>query len=147
MNASTAQRLLRTPRVLRVVHNLQWESQARQSAGTRHLPRELHSLVLTAYERDYLNWYHGDPLKRSLVQAQKRSVNNRTELLASERCACFHCGARFRPQAIRVWLKDSRDHTALCPECDTDAVLGDASGYVLGDDFLRRMRMRWFGEE
>ena len=79
------------------------------STGPHHHPH-------SAYERDYLNWYHGDPLKRSLVQAHTHSINHGEELKRSARCGCFHFGARFRPEAITVWVRDSRDRTAFCPE-------------------------------
>jgi len=108
------------------------------STGPHHHPH-------SAYERDYLNWYHGDPLKRSLVQAHTHSINHGEELKRSARCGCFHFGARFRPEAITVWVRDSRDRTAFCPECHMDAVIGDASGYPLSDEFLQGMERRWFG--
>lgn len=141
----TAHRSLRRPRVLRVIPGIRRDkSRPGQQRPWLCLPRELNNHQLSAYERDYLNWYHGDPLKRSLVQARKHSVNNRTEVLESRQCGCFHCGARFSPGAITTWLKDSRDHTASCPECDMDAVLGDASGYHLSDEFLAAMQARWY---
>jgi acetone carboxylase gamma subunit len=33
---------------------------------------------------------------------------------------------------------------ALCPRCEIDSVLGDASGYPITHDFLSKMRHYWF---
>ena len=137
---------LAQPKVLRVVHSIRREQAAITFAQQRrNIPRELNNYGLSAYERDYLNWYHGDPLKVSFVQAHKQSINHRAELLASERCGCFHCGEEFAPRAITDWVQDSKDATAFCPHCDIDAVIGDASGYPITVEFLSAMRVRWFG--
>jgi hypothetical protein len=137
-----------TPRVLRVVHSIHRE-RAQHTFNQRRtrMPKELFSQQLSAWERDYLNWYHGDPLKRSLTIARKHSQDNRAEVLGSSECGCFHCGARFAPQAIDTWVRDAHDDTAFCPSCDIDAVLGDASGYALTDEFLAAMKCRWYGED
>lgn len=134
------------PKVLRVVHSIHRENRSRDDAAAVRIPKELYSQQLSAYERDYLNWYHGDPLKRSLVQAHRRSAGHRTEVLASRCCGCFHCGAQFPPRAITAWVKDANEATAFCPRCDIDAVLGDASGYPITPAFLAEMRERWFGD-
>ena len=34
--------------------------------------------------------------------------------------------------------------TALCPNCGTDAVIGDRSGYPIEPSFLTRMNEAWF---
>lgn len=98
-------------------------------------------------KRDYLNWYHGDPLKRSFTIARKHSQNNRSELNASERCGCFHCGEQFGPRTIADWFKERPEDTAICPSCDIDAVVGDASGYPITAEFLDAMKLRWYGAE
>ncbi len=134
------------PKVLRVVHSIHRENRSKDNAAVVRIPKELYIYQLSAYERDYLNWYHGDPLKRSLVQAHRRSAGHRTEVLASQRCGCFHCGAQFPPRAITAWVKDAKEATAFCPQCDIDAVIGDASGYPITPEFLAEMRERWFGD-
>lgn len=35
--------------------------------------------------------------------------------------------------------------TAECPYCHIDAVIGDASGFPITEEFLRKMMHRWFG--
>jgi hypothetical protein len=136
------------PTVLRVVHSIRRDQALRtfEQRKTR-VPKELYNHQLSAWERDYLNWYHGDPLKKSLVQAHKRSQNHRAEVMASTRCGCYHCGERFPPQAITEWAKDAQSGTAFCPYCDIDAVIGDASGYPITAEFLEPMKLRWFGED
>ena len=139
---------LKAPTVLRVVHSIRRDQALRtfEQRKTR-VPKELYNHQLSAYERDYLNWYHGDPLKRSFTIAHRHSMDHRTEVQASERCGCFHCGAQFAPQAISSWIKDVHEDTAFCPECDIDAVIGDASGYPITSEFLDAMKLRWFGDQ
>ncbi|MCC6936737.1 MAG: hypothetical protein IT226_00810 [Flavobacteriales bacterium] len=117
-----------------VVHNGNW------SPAVARIMREVTNPKYSAFERDYLEWYHHDPLKRSTREAQKHSYNHRMELIASRRCGCFQCGAIFRPTEITEWMEDSTDHTASCPDCDTDAVIGDASGYPITTEFLLEMQ-------
>jgi hypothetical protein len=162
MNSTSRNPLTAAPHVMRasVVHRnahtlhggrshvttLLVRSASETEAHARAL-RELHAPNLSAYERDYLNWYHGDPLKRSLSKAHDHSMNHRAELMASQHCGCFQCGSRFSPVAITEWVRDAMDDTALCPHCDIDAVLGDASGYPITEEFLRSMKLSWFGED
>ena len=139
---------LKAPTVLRVVHSIKRDQALRtfELRKTR-IPKELYNHQLSAWERDYLNWYHGDPLKRLFSIARKHSANHRSELRASAQCGCFHCGALFAPRAIGQWVKDKLEDTAFCPECDIDAVIGDASGYPLTPEFLEAMKVRWYGED
>ncbi|RLT40457.1 MAG: cytoplasmic protein [Chloroflexi bacterium] len=81
-----------------------------------------------------------------LDAADEHSTRNRLEVLASERCGCFCCGAIFAPDAIWNWLDTTDPHTAFCPQCGINAVLGDASGLPITLDFLREMNVRWFDE-
>ncbi len=137
---------LAAPRVLRVVHSVYREQRfPHQRTWRDRVPKELFNHRLSAYERDYLNWYHGDPLRISPSQARTHSANHRAEVMASGRCGCFRCGAHFSPKAITQWVRDSRDDTAFCPACDIDAVIGDASGYPLDADFLEAMGAPVFG--
>ena len=125
---------------LTVVHSIY------RTAAEERIIREVTNPKYTAYERDYLEWYHHDPLKRSTTQAHAHSYNHRTELLMGKRCGCFHCGALFNTQRITEWMEASKDWTASCPECDMDAVIGEASGYPLTTEFLSQMQQDWFPE-
>lgn len=82
-----------------------------------------------------------------LLRAQQHAQRNRGEIEDSDRCACFHCGAAFRPTAIVGWVRNDarREHdTARCPSCGFDAVLGSASGLRLTPEFLGRARRQWY---
>jgi hypothetical protein len=77
-----------------------------------------------------------------LERAHKHSFKSRRELEKSDRCGCFYCEETFPPSAITEWVDDG--HTAMCPFCGIDSVLGSASGLELSKDFLHRMNERWF---
>lgn len=81
-----------------------------------------------------------------LEAAHERSINHRTAVLASEQCGCFSCLALFAPDEIRAWVDEDGGvgQTALCPRCGIDSVIGSASGFELGPEFLARMKARWF---
>jgi len=76
------------------------------------------------------------------VAAHPHSRAHRTELQSSESCGCFFCFRTFGFGDITRWT--DAEQTALCPRCGIDAVLGDASGFRIHDDFLRRMHRHWF---
>ena len=79
-----------------------------------------------------------------LIQAHQHSKNNKTEILNSHVCGCFHCKKIFTPNEIKNWLNDKKDQTALCPSCQIDAVVGDASGFEITEIFLNDMNKKWF---
>lgn len=83
-----------------------------------------------------------------LEQAHGASSFHRHKIRASAMCGCFYCKTKFPPKKITEWI-DSERHpvglTALCPICGIDAVIGDASGFPLTDQFLTDMHERWFG--
>lgn len=78
-----------------------------------------------------------------LEDAYEHSIANQDEVDVSRRCGCFNCGAVFSPEEIVEWIDDAEGQTAICPRCDVDAVLGEASGYPLTKEFLDEMRRRW----
>ena len=83
-----------------------------------------------------------------LEAAHDASINHRAQVLASERCGCFHCKRTFAPGEIRDWTDTDGagvGQTALCPRCGIDAVLGSAAGFPLKMRFLGAMHRRWFG--
>lgn len=137
-NAAPERPRLAGLQVLRVVHSIhRQKSPVPTRPVATALPKEMTDPCLKPYELEYLNWYHADPLKRSFTAAHDHSMNHRTELMASHRSGCFQCGSRFAPSAITEWLPDAKDDTALCPQCDIDAVIGDASGYPITPEFLQ----------
>lgn len=96
---------------------------------------------------------------RAVEDAHKHASKHRAEIEASKECACFYCLKRFPPSEIREWVPEhawSRvdggrrvqgellGHSALCPRCGIDSVLGDASGVEMTDEFMRAMQRHWF---
>jgi hypothetical protein len=83
------------------------------------------------------------------VQAHQHSMRNRDELLLSERCGCFYCGAIFSPEEVEEWVDEDQGvaQTALCPRCGIDAVIGSKSGYPMTTHFLGIMKIRWFEKD
>lgn len=77
------------------------------------------------------------------VTAHKFSIYNKEQITKSSKCGCFCCIKIFNPDEIEEWIDPDED-TALCPYCDIDSVLGDASGYEITEEFLRKMNERWF---
>ena len=75
---------------------------------------------------------------------------HRAEILASESCGCFHCGAIFPPTQIIDWVDwigdegSDKGQTALCPQCAIDSVIGDRSGFPITGEFLAKMKSYWF---
>jgi hypothetical protein len=74
--------------------------------------------------------------------AHDHCSRHRKEILASERCACFYCGVLFAPGEITEWIDG--EHTALCPKCGIDSVIGSAACIPLTKEFLEEMRKYWF---
>lgn len=78
-----------------------------------------------------------------LDAAHKHCGRHRAEIESSRVCGCFHCISTFAPSEIEEWC-DEGDATAICPRCDIDAVIGDASGLPVDAEFLAAMHERWF---
>lgn len=76
------------------------------------------------------------------VTAHQFSIYNKEQIVKSSKCGCFFCIKIFDPNEIEEWI-DPNDDTALCPYCDIDSVIGDASGYEITEAFLRKMNEHW----
>ena len=76
------------------------------------------------------------------ISAHVHSQRNKKELMHSKKCGCFYCLQTFEPEEIKLWIDDSE--TALCPFCQIDSVIGDASGYSITKEFLKTMEAYWF---
>ncbi len=76
------------------------------------------------------------------IAAHAFTSHNRTSLMQSDRCGCFHCLAEFSTDEIIEWIDDG--DTALCPKCGIDAVIGSGSGYPISPEFLGDMQKHWF---
>lgn len=80
---------------------------------------------------------------RILCQAHDRSIRNKEQLEQSKICGCFSCCRIFPPSEITDYIPDEPP-TAECPYCYVDSVIGDASGFPITKEFLRKMNKRWF---
>ncbi len=80
--------------------------------------------------------------EEQLQQLNQAAARHRSLINASSTCGCFRCLSVFGPAEIRKWIQ--HDATALCPRCDADAVIGDASCPGLNRKFLEVMHRRWF---
>lgn len=72
-----------------------------------------------------------------------KDCKNYEQIEKSEKCDCFSCCEIFSPSEITDYLPDEPP-TAECPFCHTDSVIGDASGFPITKDFLKKMKKRWF---
>jgi hypothetical protein len=78
------------------------------------------------------------------IEAHNHCKENRQEIEESSLAGCFYCCEIFTPSAITEWLEEGVG-TAMCPYCDIDSVIGDASGFAAGDKaFLKEMNGLWF---
>lgn len=78
----------------------------------------------------------------ALASAHKHSIYHIDEIQMSAVCGCFYCLRTFAPTEITDWTDDHT--TALCPFCDIDSVIGDASGFPITRSFLEQMRQVYF---
>jgi len=86
-------------------------------------------------------------LQADVIDAHKASIRHKASLLKSLDCGCFHCLEIFSPSEITAWTDTSGSeplHTALCPSCGIDSVIGSDAGYPIRKDFLKAMQKHWF---
>ena len=79
-----------------------------------------------------------------LDYAHMLSFDNADSVQASQMCGCFCCQEIFPASEVTRFLDETPGRTALCPYCGIDAVLGDASGVEVSEDFIRKMHKEWF---
>lgn len=79
------------------------------------------------------------------ILAHKKSIYHKSEIMKSDLCGCFYCLEIFTPNEIKDWTDISQpEHTALCPKCAIDSVIGSYSGFPITKDFLAKMQKHWF---
>lgn len=78
------------------------------------------------------------PMSLNPKKAVKHSSFHRIELLSSQSCGCYKCLKIFSPDHITEWADHGK--TAICPYCQTNSIIGDASKYPINDDFLMIMQ-------
>lgn len=80
------------------------------------------------------------------ILAHRHSIFHKSEIMKSNICGCFYCLGTFAPTEITTWVDNSNiEHTALCPICSIDSVIGSASGLPITNKFLSKMKKHWFG--
>jgi hypothetical protein len=68
--------------------------------------------------------------------------HNRAEIQSGELCGCISCEQMFQRGEIRRWV--GAGTTAVCPRCDTAAVVGSGAGFQLTPELLRRAHLLLF---
>ena len=89
-----------------------------------------------------LQWNNGD-IMDDVFEAHMYSDNHMKQLMQDSVCGCFYCCRIFHPSEITEWIEDTSG-TAVCPFCGVDSIIGESSGYPITEEFLERMRKRWF---
>ena len=79
-----------------------------------------------------------------LDEIVKHSIENKEEIMKSNKCGCYYCLTIFSPTEFGEddWIPD--EDTALCPHCMVDSVIGDASGYAITKELLEKLNKRSF---
>ena len=102
-----------------------------------------HRAVPAIFKLEVLETEELEEKDRIFRQAHDCSFSNKEQIEKSEKCGCFSCCEIFSPSEITDYLPDEPP-TAECPFCYTDSVIGDASGFPITKDFLKKMKKRWF---
>ncbi len=84
----------------------------------------------------------GGVMGLKIRKAHKHTFRNRKEIEASEVCGCGSCARVFPVSEIKAWADEGE--TAICPYCDVDILIGDASGIPLTEEFLNAMAKKYF---
>ena len=108
-----------------------------------HVPLYLQRRFMGYLEKAEKKQKEEEEKDRIFRQAHDCCFSNKEQIEKSEKCGCFFCGEIFSPSEITDYLPDEPP-TAECPFCYTDSVIGDASGFPITKDFLKKMRKRYF---
>lgn len=85
------------------------------------------------------------PNQQDVYVAHRHSSNHDEQLKMDQVCGCFSCCKTFRSSKIEDWYDDG--HTACCPYCCIDSVIGESSGYEITEEFMLAMEDYWFGSK
>lgn len=78
----------------------------------------------------------------SLHAAYLHTMRNRDEIKRSDTCCCIGCLRLFQSMEVVEYV--DRGHTAICPYCGADTVIGDASGVRLTTAQLALLNKYYF---
>ncbi len=87
-------------------------------------------------------------IKDYLSRLHRSAFRNEKQIMNSRICGCFYCGSILKHEDIVEWLDDDGrgDHTAVCPKCGVDSVIGDDCGVRITPPFLDLMYLEYFGD-
>lgn len=83
--------------------------------------------------------------KELIEAAYAHTIRNRVEILKSRNCCCIDCRQIFPAKDVTDWIDGNQ--TAMCPYCNADAVIGDASTFQLTEDFIITLHNEYFDYE
>ena len=69
--------------------------------------------------------------------------NNKEEINLFDKCYCFYCGKVFDSNEINEYIGEYFD-TALCPNCNIDAIIPDSIDEELNENIINEMNKYWF---
>lgn len=112
---------------------------------TRHVGEDTGKCITSSDDASHKKIHKTDGVDsdRILCQAHDCSIRNKEQLEQSGICGCFSCCRIFPASEITDYIPDEPP-TAECPYCYVDSVIGDASGFPITKEFLRKMKKRWF---
>ena len=73
------------------------------------------------------------------------------EVKKSKLCGCFSCLKLFPSSEVVEWIEESETcprgpgKTAVCPNCEIDAVLPESDEYEFSQEFINDMGREFFG--
>ena len=111
------------------------------------LEKRIHEKTSVSYhltEKEKRRYFTINPDNPDYIEAHKFCRQHREMLEKDNKCGCFYCLNIFHPSEIEEWLDCDIGHTALCPYCGIDSVIGESSGYPITKEFLSKMNKQWF---
>jgi hypothetical protein len=82
------------------------------------------------------------PITLGAYLLPKHMHHNRAEIQDGELCGCISCEQLFPRNEILRWV--GAGTTAVCPRCDTAAVVGSGAGFQLTPELLHRAHQLLF---
>ena len=79
--------------------------------------------------------------KMQLKKLHAYSSHNKELIITSEKCYCFYCQKKFNSSNVKDYIDDGQ--TALCPNCEVDAVLPDNIEGI-NEEVIEKMNKYWF---
>lgn len=70
------------------------------------------------------------------------SSHNRSFVSTSNKCYCFYCQSCMAPDEIIDYADN--EQTAVCPKCNTDAIIPDSIDEVVDENIISQMHAYWF---